>query len=216
MSSVFPPFDIRAMSDALTLRLPRDEEIERLALRSKGAILPEGSPLLPWTSAPSPDYERSFLAHHWHARGELRPEQWRLHFGVYPAGSADPVGVQSLLGTDFPVMRSVRTGSWLLATHQGTGIGTLMRTMVLELAFRCLGAREALTDAHIENDASRGVSLRVGYAPNGRRLLRQGDDVVEVEHFRLLASDWAPRPEIEITGIEETIAMLGLGSAGGA
>ncbi len=210
MGSLFPPFDIRVRWDGVTLRLLRDEEIERLAVRSKGAILPEGSPLLPWTSVPSPDYERSFLAHHWQARGEMRPDQWRLHFGVYPARSADPVGVQSLLGTDFPVMRSVRTGSWLLADHQGTGIGTLMRAMVLELAFRCLGAREARTSAHVENDASRGVSLRIGYEPNGRRLLRQGDHVVEVEDFRLLASRWSPEPGIEITGIEETVEMLGL------
>lgn len=210
MKSVFPPFDIRLTCKNLTLRLARDEELEEIARSSRGRILPAGSSFLPWVSAPSPDYERGFMAHHWDARAQMGPDAWRLHFGVFLEGARGPVGFQSLNATRFPLLHSVRTGSWLLMDHQSRGIGTLMRAMVLELAFREFGATEAATSAAMDNEASFGVSRRLGYELNGQRLVGVNDVAVEAQEFRLLASDWTPRPEVLISGIAETKQMLGL------
>ena len=58
-----------------------------------------------------------------------------------PAGVDDvPVGIQHMAAKDFPVMRTVDTGSWLTLAEQRKGYGKEMRTAVLHLAFEELGA----------------------------------------------------------------------------
>jgi RimJ/RimL family protein N-acetyltransferase len=42
-----------------------------------------------------------------------------------------------------------------------------MRAAILQLAFAGLGAREAGSDAFVDNEASNGVSCGLGYEPNG-------------------------------------------------
>jgi len=52
-----------------------------------------------------------------------------------------PVGVQAASGADWGVLRQAETGSWLGRSHQGRGIGTRMRILMLHLLFDGLGAR---------------------------------------------------------------------------
>ena len=78
-----------------------------------------------------------------------------------------PIGIQELRATGFATLRTVETGSWLGRAFQGKGIGTEMRAAVLALAFDGLGAEVATSGAIDGNAASRRVSEKLGYEPNG-------------------------------------------------
>lgn len=82
----------------------------------------------------------------------------------------EPVGVQDIAATNFPVTRSVGTGSWLVQRHQGRGVGKEMRAAVLHLAFAGFGALEAHTSAFEDNASSLGVTRSLGYDPNGTQI----------------------------------------------
>lgn len=73
------------------------------------------------------------------------------------------VGVQSLEADDFLALRTVGSGSWLVRSVRGRGIGVAMRTAVLGLALDHLGALAAITSARRDNRASLGVSEHLGY-----------------------------------------------------
>ena len=84
-----------------------------------------------------------------------------------------PIGIQELRATGFPTLRTVETGSWLGRAFQGQGIGTEMRAAVLALAFDGLGAEVASSGAMDGNAASRRVSEKLGYEPNGESAWRR-------------------------------------------
>ena len=89
-------------------------------------------------------------------------------------------------------MRTVETGSWLGRPYQRQGIGTEMRAGVLALAFDGLGAEIATSGAVEGNPASRRVSEKLGYEPNGEALLApRGTPVVE-QRYRLTRERWDP------------------------
>ena len=76
-------------------------------------------------------------------------------------------GSQGVGGRHFTVLREVHTGSWLGRRHQGQGIGTQMRAVVLALAFDGLAAQWAVSAAFEDNPASLGVSRKLGYRDDG-------------------------------------------------
>lgn len=210
--SVWPPFDIRISAPELTLRLARDPELTELAGAACANVVPQVDAVFlgRWSQLPSPDFERGFLSYHWGCRARLSPESWQLPFAVYPAGEASPIGVQELKSELFGPIGRVRTGSWLLSRWQGRGIGTLMRAMVLEFAFRELGALDAITSSHPRNFASQRVCRRLGYRPIGEDVVVLDGVPGRYPHFLLAREDWAPRPEITISGTMESLPMLGV------
>ena len=78
-----------------------------------------------------------------------------------------PIGSQGLTAKQFGGTGAASTGSWLGASWQGRGLGTEMRAGVLTLLFDGLGGREAASGAIIGNDASLGVSRKLGYVATG-------------------------------------------------
>src|SRR5690606_16044055 len=120
---------------------------------------------VPWTQRPSPQFEREFMQHHWRARAAWTPQRWRLILAVFHDGA--PIGCQDVIADDFPLLREVRTGSWLGRPFQGRGFGKQMRAAVLHLAFAGLGAVTARTSAFADNPASLAVTRALGYEPNG-------------------------------------------------
>lgn len=207
----WPPFDIRISTPGITLRLGSDPELEKLAVAACGGILAPGEEdfLTRWAQAPSPAFERGFMAYHWRCRGQAGPEAWSLPFCVFLDDQADAVGVQELSADHFADSLRVRSGSWLLAGHRGHGIGTRIRTMALEFAFRGLGARDAITSALARNSASIGVSLRAGYRPIGEHVAMLDGVATRLPHFLLAREDWVSRPDILISGHEDSLEMLG-------
>jgi GNAT superfamily N-acetyltransferase len=113
---------------------------------------------VPWTDDPE---LTEFLDYHEMRRREWRADAWHFEPGVWFEGEL--VGVQALESTRFAETRTVGTGSWLGRHFQRRGVGTEMRTAVLELAFRGLGADRACSGAVDGNTGSLGVSEKLGY-----------------------------------------------------
>lgn len=210
--SLYPPLDLVLRLPGVELRLLADPELESLVTRAAGRVLPaeHAGFMGSWTQLPSPLFERQALAYHWRRRAEISPAGWELNFGVFPDQAAgEAVGVQSLSASAFTEHRVVSTGSWLIAEHQGRGLGTTMRTMVLELAFTGLRAREATSSAHLDNLASQAISRRLGYHDLGRDLETVDGHGREAVRFRLPVEDWARRPAVALSGLAPCLEMLG-------
>jgi RimJ/RimL family protein N-acetyltransferase len=141
---------------------------------------------------------------YWRSLGTWSPSSWCLDFAVEYQG--DLVGVQSLEADDFLDLRTVDSGSWLIGSARGRGVGIAMRTAILALAFDHLGALAAVTSARTDNAASLGVSRHVGYRDNGVSLNRSGSGLVELAHMRLTAEGW------QATGAGKRVAVSGLDS----
>lgn len=208
----WPLFDLRVRTARLELRVPTDDEVVELArLAARGIHAPESMPFaVPWTDPPSPDLERGVLRWHWRIRAALEPDDWWIDFAVL----ADDVfvGAQSLTAKQFPVLRTVETGSWVGREFQGRGYGREMRSAILHLAFAGLGAELATSSCFEDNAASRRVSLALGYAENGRDRAAPRGVARELLRFRVDRARWAAgaRPAVEVAGLEPCLPLLGI------
>lgn len=207
------PWPLRGLvlrTPRLELRPDDDAGLYELAEVAHGGVHdPATMPFLtPWTDADPRYLGRGTLQHYWSSRARLAPEAWALHFLVRHGGRV--LGVQTLIGEHFGVLRTVGSGSWLGRAHQGRGFGTEMRAAVLQFAFDHLGAVRANSGAFTDNPASLRVSERLGYRPNGTRThLRRGEPATEIllrldpTHF--LRPDWT----LDVDGLDPCRALLG-------
>jgi RimJ/RimL family protein N-acetyltransferase/predicted GNAT family acetyltransferase len=141
---------LRLRTPRLELRVATVAELRQLfRVAEQGIHDPAEMPFeVAWTDALE---EGDFLAHmSTLADGSIR-------FVAFLDG--EPVGVQAL---DFHG-EWVSTGSWLGKAYQGRGLGTEMRTAVLEYAFVHRGAVAARSGAIAGNPQSLGVSRKLGY-----------------------------------------------------
>ena len=190
MAHPWPIFDLRIRTTRLELRAPTDEDIVALLeVAHAGVHDPERMPFATaWTDLPSPEFELGFLRFFWGTRASWTAEAWRLPLAVVHAGR--PIGIQEVWATDFATLRVVETGSWLGLRHQGQGLGTEMRAAVLHLAFEGLGAAAALSAALEGNEASRRVSEKLGYEPNGEDLVAPRGRPVPQHRYLLRCERW--------------------------
>jgi RimJ/RimL family protein N-acetyltransferase len=205
--NVEPLYGIRLRTPRLELRLPTDDELEQLREVALAGIHPrESMPFaVAWTDEPE---LASFVAFHQGLRRNWRSDAWDLGLAVWV--DRRPVGFQGVAGEDFARMRIVSTGSWLAADFQRRGYGTEMRTAVLELAFRGLGAELARSGYVDGNDASRRVSEKLGYVVVGRgERTPRGEPVGETE-VELHREAWRPPVPVEIVGLEPALPLFGL------
>ena len=211
---VWPLFGLRVRTPRLELR-PVDPELayDLGRLATQGIHDPTTMPFfVPWTRAEPLDLERSSLQFYLRVWADFAADRWSLPLATFVDGEL--VGMQDLLGEQFPIRRTVTTGSWLVRAHQGRGIGTEMRSAVLHLAFAGLGAERAETEAFEENEASIRVSQRNGYVPNGDRIAVRDDAPARLLRFVLRREVWAARrrPDVEVTGLDDdALALFGLG-----
>jgi RimJ/RimL family protein N-acetyltransferase len=207
----WPLFDLRVRTPRLELRYPDDDDLASIAaLAAEGIHDPDTMPFyVPWSRAESPALERGVLQFTWSRRGELSPESWGLPFLV--TEGARPVGVQELSAKQFAVTRSVETGSWLVWSAHGRGIGTEMRTAVLHLAFAGLGAVEAHSASFDDNPASEAVSRANGYEANGSMLVAREGHAARSNKWVLTRERWLDRrrDDIDIVGLDPCREILG-------
>jgi RimJ/RimL family protein N-acetyltransferase len=193
------------------LRYPDDDDIAALAeLAAEGVHDPSWMPFLfPWTDVAPPLQQRLSMQFMWRTRAEWRPEHW--HLGMAVVVDDHIVGVQALLAEDFAVLRTVTTGSWLGRIYQGKGIGTEMRTAIVHLAFAGLGAEYAQSRAFVDNQASTGVTRRLGYDEVGRQLVVRRDAAAWIADFRLPRSRWEQqrRDDITLTSVDACRQLFG-------
>lgn len=207
----WPLLDLRIRTPRLELRVPSDDDLIELARLAAQGVHPESSTpfTIHWTDQPSPELERSLMQWHWRARAEWSPVRWRLGFGVLEEGRM--VGTQDVYAEDFPILRTVETGSWLGREHQGRGIGKEMRAAVLDLAFAGLAAIIARSGAFADNAASLAVSRAMGYVIDGEDLTLRRGTASRHLRLRLERDEWQRRrrDDIVIEGLEPCLPILG-------
>ncbi len=202
---------LRLRTPRLELRLGDHSELVALArVAASGIHPPEEMPFaVPWTDASGePGFVEDAVAFHEQALADWAPERWELHLVVFR--NDVPVGSQSLRASGFARGRAVDTGSWLGAASQGRGLGTEMRSAVLELAFGRLGARLARS-GWLESGAgqSAAVSAKLGYRETGTHVERPRGEPV-VHHDLVVARDeWASPVTVEIAGLEPCLPLFG-------
>jgi RimJ/RimL family protein N-acetyltransferase len=215
LRDLWPLYDLRVRAGELELRYPTEAELPVFAdVIEAGLHPPTEMPFgMAWTDAPTT--ARNLASYQWWmgSRGRWSVDSWTLTLGVWEGGS--PVGFQDVRADQFPVFRTVHTGSWLGLPFQGRGVGKLMRQAVLGLAFDHLGARVAETSAFLDNRASNHVSLGVGYERNGLGELAPHGVPRPTQNFRMTVDAWRSRerPTIEVEGLESCLALFGI-SAG--
>jgi RimJ/RimL family protein N-acetyltransferase len=203
---------LRLQTPALELRWPSLDDLGALAeLAALGVHDPGVQPFLAaWTDA-SPD-ERALgtLQHHWSMWASWKPSAWSLEFVVVHDGVV--VGTQSMGGRDFAVLREVHTGSWLGLDYQGQGIGSQMRAAVLHLAFEGLGAQQAVSEAFDDNQASLGVSRKLGYRDDGVEWYAVRGRPTLSRRLRLTRPDWqaARTVPVQIHGLGPCLPHFGV------
>lgn len=207
----WPLFGLRLRCRDASLRSVRDADLPHLA-----AILPDDYELHPRAELlsgldPQQNRRRLLCQDYWRALGTWSPSAWCLNFAVEYGGNI--VGVQALEANDFPAVRTVDSGSWLIPDVRGRGIGVAMRMAVLGLAFDYLDARAAITSARTDNGPSLGVSRRIGYVDNGVSLNAASDGTIELIHLRLTADAWRASGlggEVTVEGLDPCRPWFGI------
>jgi RimJ/RimL family protein N-acetyltransferase len=207
-----PLFGLRLLTPRLELRLPTSEELDTLRNVALDGIHPPD--FMPFTVAWTDDPELTeFVAYHEARRREWSVDSWHLELGVW--FEEELAGVQTLESSKFAQTRTVGTGSWLGRRFQGRGVGTEMRTAVLELAFRGLGAKTARSGAVDENVASLGVSERLGYRVVGHGTRTPRGAELPHTDVALRRGDWRPPLAVEIEGLDMCLPLFGVPPAPG-
>lgn len=126
---------------------------------------------------------------------DLAPAQWRVGnptWGIHEVNAEGEVG--PLVGT--MALRKIREGEWdlgySLSSHvRGRGLVTQAAALALDAAFGSLGASRVVVLVEEGNTASRAVTRRLGFRPEGsiRRLNDRGE-VVQNWQAGLLPAEW--------------------------
>jgi RimJ/RimL family protein N-acetyltransferase len=209
--NVAPLYELRLRTPRLELRLGTGDELVAVhELARLGIHPPDEMPFEnPWTdNSDDEDFVEQCVAFHESALRDWRPDRWSFNPLVFLAER--PIGSQSMRAEDFPARHEVDTGSWLGQAFQRQGIGTEMRTAMLELAFRVLDAEAALSGSVIGNESSKRVSEKLGYSVVGKSTIAPRGEPVEKYDFRLERSDWQPPFAVEIEGVEDCLALFGV------
>ena len=207
---IWPLFDLEVVTPRLSLRYVDDRLATELAmLAAVGVHDPGETPFLhSWTDVEPPEQQRNTLRHHWELKSKTTPAHWSLALAVMVDDQA--IGTTNLDATDFPLLRTVSTGSWLGRAFQGRGFGTELRRATLALAFRGLGAEMAKTAAWHDNGRSLGVTRSLGYQPVGRDFERRRDRRDEMLSFTMDRTrfDELDTSDIELVGVEAARRFL--------
>lgn len=197
---------LRIRTPRLELRLATRSELQALARVAVAGIHdPSWTPFeFAWTDTATVE---SVVEFHEQKLAAWRPEEWQLGLVAFHDGR--PIGVQEIAARDFAGTQRVSTGSWLGAPHQRQGFGTEMRAGILELAFRGLGAKVAVSGYVTGNEASRGVSRKLGYSVVGLETVTPRGQPLEQVMLELRREDFASPVPVEIVGLPPLLPQFG-------
>lgn len=216
--SSYPPLNLRVHTPRLSLLGATDALLEQLVPVVRAGVVtgppwPFDDPFSLYKD--SPEREWSWLRRIWSGRSRVGEDFWRLYLVVVVDGV--PVGMQDVIAREFGAFGKVDTFSWLAPHARGRGIGTEMRQAALHLAFEGLGAREAGSDAFVDNHASNRVSRHLGYEPNGTDWATRRGEPAELNRWRLTRERWAARrrDDMELQGVAPCLPVLGIDPGSG-
>lgn len=212
LADIWPPFGLTIRTGDLEMTPVRETDYPELAETAGAGVRPDGvfAFLVDWDTGSAEQVARSLAQYHWRTRGEFSTEGWTIEFAVRAQGRI--IGVQGVSSTSFPRTRSVSTGSWLARSEHGKGYGTRMRAALVTAFADHFGAETFHTGYFIGNDASRRVSEKVGYRPNGEHTIIAQDGNAHLEYRAVLSADKIVRPPdpVEVTGAEAVRRFLGI------
>ena len=151
--------------------------------------------------------EESFVAFHREKLTAFAANDWSLPLVVFHDG--EPIGVQELGAMRFAERRTVTTGSWLGSAWQRRGFGTEMRSAVLSLAFDGLGADLAVSGAIEGNQASLGVSRKLGYEVVGSHLVSPRGTPVEHTDLELTRARFRSPVRVDLLDLDALLPLFG-------
>ncbi|MFF0343166.1 GNAT family N-acetyltransferase [Kribbella sp. NPDC004875] len=196
----YPLLDVRVTTPRLELRGATDDLLDELAdLVRAGKTAAEPAPYDDPISLYEPDPDErvaKWMRAIWRGRGRVEPEAWRLYFAVVVDGRA--VGMQDLCGVNFSTLGTVTSFSWLADDQRRRGLGREMRAAILHLAFDGLGAKEAGSDAFVDNHGSNSISRALGYEPNGSDWATRLGEPGLLNRWRLTRDVWEQRRRDDI------------------
>lgn len=200
----WPLYELILRTPRLELRLPTEKELGQLAeVAARGISKPgQRTFLTPWPELAPRKRALFILQNHWGCKAEWTSTNWVLNLGVF--AESEPIGMVSLRGKDFSILREVTTGSWLGLDFQRQGYGTEARTALLHFAFESLGAVAARTEVFQENTLSQGVSRKLGYQPDGiSRDIFDGQVIIS-DRLRLSRENWQriSHPPVTVNGFD--------------
>ncbi|OZB50821.1 MAG: GNAT family N-acetyltransferase [Cellulomonas sp. 14-74-6] len=215
LTQLWPVAGLRVVSGDLELRWPDDDLMVTVAREAgRGIHAPDAMPFtIPWSRGDCTTVSRNVLQYLWGQRSALTVDSWCLELAVLVDGL--PIGLQSARSARFPVTRTAETGSWLGQRHQGNGVGTRMRVLVLHLLFEGFGAREATSGAFLDNGPSNAVSTKLGYDRNGLVTVAREGVAAQQWRYRMDRERWDARPEwmrpvLTLHGVEPVREQLGI------
>lgn len=214
LAGLYPPLGLCVEAGDLTLRLFRDSDLPDYAeLISSPLFADEDAEhVFDWWASDPVVRLREGQKWLWRARANITPQDWVLTMGVFEG--ARLIGAQDVSARDFAKRRVVDSGSYLRLDVQGRGIGTLMRQMMLVLAFDHLGAARAESAAIVGNDSSLAVSRHCGYRLNGTAVTLNGENRVELQRVVLSPEEFVrPDVDVRVRGVtRELLEQLGASS----
>ena len=213
INDLWPFFGLTITAPPVRLAYPTDEIIAELVECADDIHSPGASPFMGSWSIDKPEVRaRSILQFQWWSRATVSPDKWQLPFAVVI--DDEVAGVQDAFAENFHQTRVAKTGSWLNRKFQGQGFGTVARRAILHFLFEGLGAVIAQTEAFESSAASRCVTEKLGYQPDGETLAIRGDGEVDrVIRYRYEQADWEANlwaDDITIAGLEPCLPLLGL------
>ncbi|WP_209326410.1 GNAT family N-acetyltransferase [Brevibacterium renqingii] len=215
LETIWPPYGLRIRIGDMELSPVRESDYSELAEIARGGVRRDDVQafVVDWDSGSDEQIARSIAQYQWSTRANFDVDDWTIEFTVRVGGRA--VGIQGVNGRHFSRTHTVSTGSWLARSEQGHGYGTQMRwAIVIAFADHC-GASTFET-AYVEgNEASRRVSEKVGYSPNGSHTIVAQNGEARLEHKLTLDSVDIARPDeaVQVEGAAAFRRFLGLESA---
>ena len=211
LSEFWPPHGLAITEGDLRLSGVTDDDLPGLIDVALGGVHhPDRMPFaMPWTDVAPAELPANMLRYLWGVRAGFTVEKFDLLLAVRLRGEL--AGVQALHTEHYAVTRTAETGSWLGQRFQGRGLGTRMRRAVCAFAFDELGAVQLTSGAFLDNPASRAVSAKVGYRPNGLQRLQRRPGEVAVNQKLLLTPETFVRGDpITVTGSAALRTFIGL------
>lgn len=212
LARLYPPLGLEITCGDITLRAFRDTDLPAYSeLIASPLFDDELAPyVFAWWDRDPAERHLDSLQFLWRQRANVSPASWSLKFGVFEQDRL--IGAQDLDAKDFARLRVVHSGSYLRLDAQGRGIGTLMRQMVLVLAFDHLGAERAESAAIVGNERSMAVSRHCGYHLDGMEVVLNGERRVDLQRVAVTPSTFIrPSAPVQVQGLTGDLRrMLGL------
>lgn len=206
-ADLYAPFGLMVTAGDITLRVFRDSDLPAYAELISSPLFADETALhvFDWWTRDPVVRLREGMRWLWRARAGIAPEGWTLTMGVFEGDRL--IGAQDVSARDFLKLRVVDSGSYLRLDAQGRGIGTLMRQMMLVLAFDHLGAVRAESGAIISNDRSLAVSRHCGYQLDGTAVTTNGEARVELQRV-VVTPETFIRPDVDVSVNGLTLELL--------